>query len=174
MICQFICEKSELDFEEVLKWKMEKLATVNAPLKCAKHETIACDLTKDNWENLLIQRGFDLNKPALFIIEGLIMYLTKEENFNMLSRISAISAPGSIFSGDALSPQTLYYSNLTLNKIGCPAKLGLQNPNELFPNTGWLDAGSVDLMEEKRNRTMKWLRGWVPPYWMLIGRKQLL
>jgi len=162
----------EMDYEEVLKWKMEKLHSVNAIVTCGKHETVGCDLVKENWEQLLMQKGFDQKKPAVFILEGLLMYLSREENLKLLSRLSAISAPGSLVSADAVTTKTLPYSNATLNKLGCPAKFGLENPGELLTSSGWADFGSRDAMEEKRNETPRLFRSWVSPYWLVVGKKQ--
>ena len=52
------------------------------------------DLTKD-WPGALAGAGFDRGRPAGWVIEGLLEYLTPAENDHLMARVTQCSAPGS-------------------------------------------------------------------------------
>ena len=45
------------------------------PLRCALWQALAADLSDTSWVPQLEAAGFDRAQPALFILEGLLMYL---------------------------------------------------------------------------------------------------
>ena len=55
---------------------------------------VAGDLTKD-WPGALAGAGFDRGRPAGWVIEGLLGYLTPAEGDQLMARVSQCSAPGS-------------------------------------------------------------------------------
>ncbi|GAA1957418.1 SAM-dependent methyltransferase [Amycolatopsis minnesotensis] len=80
----------EMDTVEVLAYKDSLLA---APPACER-SAIGVDLRTD-WSPELTRRGFRPDEPTAWLVEGLLVYLTEAENDLLLSRIGALSAPGS-------------------------------------------------------------------------------
>lgn len=56
---------------------------------------IAADLTSDPWVESLASAGFDSTAPAIFIAEGLFMYLEESANQRIVEQLTKIAAPGS-------------------------------------------------------------------------------
>ncbi len=55
---------------------------------------VAGDLN-DDWLTLLQQTGFAVGQPTLWLLEGLLRYLTSDEADRLVARLSSASAPGS-------------------------------------------------------------------------------
>jgi hypothetical protein len=45
----------------------------------------------------LVGVGFDCAQPSLWILEGLTMYLSRDENYKLLQDMATLSAPGSMW-----------------------------------------------------------------------------
>jgi methyltransferase (TIGR00027 family) len=56
---------------------------------------VALDLTQDTMRGALHGGGFDGAVPALFVIEGVTMYLERDDVHTLLSELAALAAPGS-------------------------------------------------------------------------------
>jgi methyltransferase (TIGR00027 family) len=74
---------------------------------------VAADFEKEDWLSRLMDAGFDPDKPALFLSEGVIMYLDREAVEDTLRKIASI-AKGSVvvfdyFSTEPLESQALYW-----------------------------------------------------------------
>jgi len=78
----------ELDFESVIAHKEAVLAKIGAdqhPYN-ARRVSIAVDFSKDKeWSAKLVDAGFDVATPSIWILEGLTMYLTKPVVESILS-----------------------------------------------------------------------------------------
>eukprot|EP01038_Epipyxis_sp_PR26KG_P013073 gene13073-17523_t len=75
----------EVDFKEVLEYKtsiiyqyLESLEVETDVVRFAYH-AVHANLGVTGWENILINEGFDINQPTLWVMEGLLNYLTKSE-----------------------------------------------------------------------------------------------
>jgi methyltransferase (TIGR00027 family) len=94
---------------------------------------VPADFEKDDWLNQLVQAGFDLNKPALFIWEGVLMYLDKQAVEDTLRKI-ARTAKGSILAFDYMTTEFLNSSALGIRSAraalaagGEPLKFGVDS-----------------------------------------------
>ena len=83
----------ELDLPSVLAFKDEVLAAASAQ-PTARRVEVAVDLRKD-WPAALRAQGFDPGRPAAFIAEGLLIYLTAAAQRRLCEGIDALAAPGS-------------------------------------------------------------------------------
>jgi len=93
----------EIDVSAVIEYKKKILNELHATPKCQQLISIAMDLTnKDEWATQLLQKGFDKNKPSIFITEGLLYYLHDEEMNGVLKLITKLSASESVIIGDML------------------------------------------------------------------------
>jgi methyltransferase (TIGR00027 family) len=82
----------EVDLPDVLAFKEAVLAGCGAAPRCER-VTVAADLRGD-WAAELVTAGFDRARPAAWLAEGLIIYLTAGEAARLLGTVSDLSGPG--------------------------------------------------------------------------------
>jgi methyltransferase (TIGR00027 family) len=61
---------------------------------------VQADLTEQSAATALLASGFDATQPAMFVLEGVTMYLSEEAVRHQLTELSSASAPGSRLSTD--------------------------------------------------------------------------
>jgi methyltransferase (TIGR00027 family) len=83
----------EIDQPKVLEYKAARMAEHGA-LPSAKRHAVAIDLRLD-WPRALLEAGFDAGEPTAWLAEGLLMYLSAEDQDRLFEHITALSAPGS-------------------------------------------------------------------------------
>ena len=83
----------ELDFPEVFAFKEQVLACQGAWPAC--HRIIVEADLGEEWATPLIQAGFRPDEPTAWLAEGILPYLTEEENDQLLTRVTRQSASGS-------------------------------------------------------------------------------
>lgn len=83
----------ELDTAEVLAFKQQVLDSRTAQ-SSAHRVPVAVDL-REEWTPSLIDAGFDAAALSAWLVEGLVSYLSPEQNDRLLATISAEAAPGS-------------------------------------------------------------------------------
>ncbi|MBB4687617.1 SAM-dependent methyltransferase [Amycolatopsis jiangsuensis] len=83
----------ELDLPEVLEFKDFVLNEQGARARCAR-TVVPVDLRAD-WANALLEAGFDRTRPTVWLAEGLLVYLSRDEAERLLIDVTALSAPGS-------------------------------------------------------------------------------
>lgn len=83
----------ELDLPEVLAFKDDVLARQGAEPSCDRI-VVPADLRED-WASALRDAGFDASVPAVWLAEGLLVYLSRDEADRMLTTVTGLSAPGS-------------------------------------------------------------------------------
>jgi methyltransferase (TIGR00027 family) len=122
----------ELDQPEVLRRK--DFILQKTPAKCHRH-TIAANLTK-SWSDLLVAAGFQIDLPTVWLLEGVLVFLSEAEVNKLLKEISQLSATGSKLGADLPNKQLLqsYQKNFTVGKYW---QFGCDEPEELFANYGW-------------------------------------
>jgi methyltransferase (TIGR00027 family) len=133
----------ELDQHEVLKYKSEKLANANP--KC-KRVAIEVDL-RNEWQNKLIEAGFNPKLQTLWNVEGLLMYLTEEQVTTLFERINSLAKSKDIMLFDIFTRTLLeapfMQANLKfLAGIGAPWLFATNDPELFMKNLGW----SVDMI----------------------------
>ena len=65
---------------------------------------VPCDLRHDELEDALVAAGFSAEQPAVFIIEGLTMYLTERETEELLLTLARLGAEGSRLAANFTGP----------------------------------------------------------------------
>lgn len=83
----------ELDLDDMIAFKRELMARSELALQCDWRPLVG-DLTSD-WAAPLRAAGFDPAQPTVWLVEGLLMYLTNEDGDALVRRITELSAPGS-------------------------------------------------------------------------------
>jgi methyltransferase (TIGR00027 family) len=135
----------ELDSPQVHDFKAEVLA--RNELTCPVDRVpVAVDL-RENWLDPLQAAGFDAEKPAAWLAEGLLMYLTSPQADALLDLITSVSASGSWFAGEYFNRR----SRLSEVPISDPADLTVA---ELFVNS---DQGGPDPAPEAWLAEHGWL-----------------
>lgn len=128
----------ELDQPEVLKYKEEKLAQVKP--RCQR-KAIEVDL-REEWQNNLLQAGFNRSERTLWTVEGLLMYLDEAQVTKLFERINTLAVPHDLMLFDILSRNLLEapYMQKQLNflaELGAPWKFGTNDPKQFMQKLGW-------------------------------------
>ncbi|KVE37410.1 class I SAM-dependent methyltransferase [Burkholderia sp. BDU5] len=83
----------ELDLDDIIAFKRELMKRSKLSLQCDWRPIVA-DLTS-GWDRPLRAAGFDPTQPTVWLVEGLLMYLSAADGDKLIRRISDQSAPGS-------------------------------------------------------------------------------
>lgn len=130
----------EVDFPALLAEKRRRLAELGAQPRVTRQE-VAVDLRRE-WLPELEQAGFDPGRPTLWIVEGLLFFLTPEQATGLLRSLGLASAPGSWLGVDFVS-QALLRSPFSrefrrsLEEDGTPWLFGTDEPEEYLASVGW-------------------------------------
>jgi methyltransferase (TIGR00027 family) len=94
---------------------------------------VAADFEKEDWLSRLVDAGFDANKPALFLWEGVTPYLERAAVEDTLHKIAG-TAKGSIIAFDYFTTEVLDSQALNLRIVralvrasGEPFKFGIDS-----------------------------------------------
>ncbi|MFI9810218.1 SAM-dependent methyltransferase [Streptomyces sp. NPDC052301] len=82
----------ELDLPPVLEFKHRVLAAQSAGSRCDR-TAVPADLLSTTWADRLVDAGFDPGRPAAWLVEGLLVYLTADEAGALLRTVGELSAP---------------------------------------------------------------------------------
>ena len=130
----------EVDRDDIFEHKETILARLNAKPACDRR-VVRADLSQP-WTQTLIDAGFDPQRPAAFLTEGLLMYLDEPGVTRLLGAIGRLAAPGSWIGMDLVntsmltSPFTAAYMK-KLAEAGCPWNFAVDDPRELLARHGW-------------------------------------
>jgi O-methyltransferase involved in polyketide biosynthesis len=137
------CTVFEIDRQEVLEYKARILKKFEDQMLCRKVVRVVGDLKESKkkfrkpkgngnsqkpqgpfWEDLLLDAGFDPLKPTIWIAEGLLMYLDKNEVQGLLQSMADISQANSLLIGDIVNSATLKskYYWYRIFRWGCDRK----------------------------------------------------
>lgn len=84
----------EVDFPELFNFKLPLIEAEGA-VTSFRYHSVTADMSLPDWGDKLQTAGFDVHKPTVWLVEGLTMYLTDEENTIMFQKIASLSAAGS-------------------------------------------------------------------------------
>ncbi|HYO65148.1 MAG TPA: SAM-dependent methyltransferase [Archangium sp.] len=114
---------------QALKREMVKAAGIDSE----RVTFVAADFEKEGWLERLVAAGFDVGKPALFLWEGVLMYLERQAVEDTLRKI-ARTARGSVvafdyFTTEVLESQALYWrlARMGTRANGEPLKFGIES-----------------------------------------------
>ena len=99
-----------LDDLKVFEVDQRTIFDVKEPLvandrpKVAARRVVATDFTaRGAWARDLAAAGFDERTPTVWILEGLLMYLSLRDTEDLMRQVGELSAPGSVVFHDAVS-----------------------------------------------------------------------
>jgi len=130
----------EIDRDEIFDYKEEILAGLEATPNCDRR-VVRVDLQHD-WVDALVQAGFDRNRPAAFLVEGLLPYLDADAADKLLTTLRDVARPGSWIGADVPGVELLTSPFMAgylqkLESLGCPFLFGVKDPEEYFGRFGW-------------------------------------
>ena len=143
----------EIDQPKVLEYKSQTLATHGATATATLRE-VAIDLRQD-WPTALRAAGFDPTAPTAWLAEGLLMYLPAEAQDTLFTEITALSAPGSRVSAEAIGHRDEERRDqMRMRWEKMADEIGLERPVDIADLT-YNDSHRADLTE--------WLgaHGWI-------------
>ena len=118
----------ELDQAQVIETKTAILADATPK---SQHYAISADLTQP-WSHLLLEQGYQPTLPSIWLLEGLLMYLTEPQVRQLLETISQLATADSYLGLDLVNVKSIEYE---------PYKgyfrSGFDEPEELLAEYGW-------------------------------------
>ncbi|NVB80214.1 MAG: class I SAM-dependent methyltransferase [Kofleriaceae bacterium] len=122
-------KRFEVDMPETQQVKRETLA--RAGIDASDVVFVPADFEKDDWLAELVRAGFDPTKPAMFVWEGVIMYLDREAILSTLRKIAGLPKGTAVafdyFTRVPLESKALYwrYARATTKAAHEPLKFGI-------------------------------------------------
>jgi len=121
----------EVDMPKMQAVKREALK--QAGIDAARVTLVAADFEKDDWLARLVDAGFDLGQPALFVWEGVTMYLDRAAIEATLRKIASV-AKGTVVAFDYYTTEVLEskdfmmrYARMGTKAAGSPLKFGIDS-----------------------------------------------
>ena len=131
----------EMDLPEVLDAKEDVIYKAGAKPNCERH-TVRGDLREATWPEALLARGYRPEKPSVWLIEGLLYYLTRTAVHRLLKKVGALTTTGSLLGLDVMN-RGLFFSvvawllQAALARLGAPGRFGTNDPERLMARHGW-------------------------------------
>ncbi|CAA9419376.1 MAG: O-methyltransferase [uncultured Rubrobacteraceae bacterium] len=131
----------EMDLPEVLDAKEDVIDKAGAKLNCERR-TVRVDLREATWPEALLACGYRPETPSVWVIEGLLYYLTRAAVHRLLEKVGALTATGSFLGLDVMN-RGLFFSlvawpmQAALARLGAPGRFGTNDPERLMARHGW-------------------------------------
>jgi len=98
----YLSGKAELSVAEQNGDNMQAKQLV--PLQVSNYQMVGTDFQQEGrWAADLQDAGFDVAKPAVWLVEGLMMYLSEQQQRSLMQQVGHISAEGSVVFHDCIS-----------------------------------------------------------------------
>jgi methyltransferase (TIGR00027 family) len=117
----------ELDQPEVVAYKDAALESRRAEPTC-RRKVVAVDL-REQWTRALLDAGFRLHEPSVWLAEGLTFYLDEAAVRRLFRDISALVSPGDRLGTDFVS--------VAPPSIEAPIRFTTDDANGLLRDCGW-------------------------------------
>lgn len=131
----------EMDLPEVLDTKEEVIGKAGARPNCERL-TVGVDLREATWPEALVARGYRPERKSVWLIEGLLYYLTRPAVHRLLDKVRSLTAADSALGLDVMN-RGLFFSPMTwpmqaaLARRGAPGRFGTNNPEKLMARHGF-------------------------------------
>lgn len=120
----------ELDLPEVIERKITLLKDASA--NC-QHYILKTDINQP-WEHLLLEKGYQISRPAVFLLEGLLMYLEEAQVHSLMQTISKLTATGSYLGLDVLDIRAIKKQQGLFQGY---LRSGFDNPQDILAMYDW-------------------------------------
>ncbi len=131
----------EMDLPEVLDAKEEVIEAAGARAICERY-TLRVDLSQEAWPEALLALGYKPERPSVWLIEGLLFYLTRAAVDGLLEKVNVLTITGSLLGLDVMN-RGLFFSPVAwpmqaaLARRGAPGRFGTNDPEKLLARHGW-------------------------------------
>ena len=131
----------EMDLPEVLDTKEVVIDRAGAKPNCERR-TVRVDLREASWAGSLLASGYRPERPSVWLIEGLLYYLTRAAVHKLLEKVGALTVTGSLLGLDVMN-RGLFFSlvawplQAALARLGAPGRFGTNDPERLMARHGW-------------------------------------
>jgi methyltransferase (TIGR00027 family) len=126
----------ELDLPDVMGFKAGVLDAYEAG-PAARRLPVAVDL-RDDFAAPLRAAGFEPGEPTVWLVEGLLPYLTLEDSDRLLARVGRLSASGSLLLADQLSSRIWQLTTGRSDELSVLDKVGASWQSTIDDPVGWL------------------------------------
>ena len=131
----------ELDRPEVLATKDAVIARAGAHPTCERR-AIEADLERPSWSAALLDAGYEVREPSVWLAEGLLFYMTEAAVRALLGGASALALPLSQLGADLVNRDLLTSPVMgpllwTFSRRGAMGRFGTNDPEALFAEHGW-------------------------------------
>jgi methyltransferase (TIGR00027 family) len=131
----------ELDLPELLAAKEKLLRDEGFGEPSCVRRVVPVDL-RDDWAAALREAGFDPGTPTVWLVEGLLYYLTEAEADAVVRELSGLSAPGSRLGLEQVNTDTYRAPWMrdwlaTMRAEGRPWQSGVAEPEQWLAGHGW-------------------------------------
>lgn len=125
----------EIDLPEIINYKSNVLASYQP--KCNYH-AISADVRSHEWHQLLLMHGHQSSLPTIWLLEGLLMYLSESHVHQLLNEIKSLSASNSRIGADLVSIKSWEAGAANSEAvISGHWKFGCDEPETLFAKYSW-------------------------------------
>jgi methyltransferase (TIGR00027 family) len=131
----------ELDLPEVLNAKEDVIGKAGATPNCERL-TVGVDLQEATWPEALVACGYRPERQSVWLIEGLLYYLTRPAVHGLLGKVRSLTAADSLLGLDVMN-RGLFFSPVAwpmqaaLVRHGAPGRFGTNNPETLMARHGF-------------------------------------
>jgi methyltransferase (TIGR00027 family) len=131
----------ELDRPEVLADKEAIIARARVRPTCEPY-AIEADLGQPSWPEALLEAGYEVREPSVWLAEGLLFYMSEAAVHLLLDAASALAAPRSWLGADLVNRELLRSPLMwpllsTFVRRGLVGHFGTNDPEALFAQYGW-------------------------------------
>mmetsp|Transcript_114286 Transcript_114286/g.243750 ORF Transcript_114286/g.243750 Transcript_114286/m.243750 type:complete len:462 (+) Transcript_114286:68-1453(+) len=124
----------EVDKKQLFAMKEPLLRNHQARPQCAERDIIALDLAEDyNLERLgqeLAGKGYDADRASVWLLEGLLMYLSPDSVNRLVEKLSQLTSPGSVVLFDCCSKHA---ARMGVHVSSAPWLSGMEDYFNIFP-----------------------------------------
>jgi methyltransferase (TIGR00027 family) len=131
----------ELDRPEVLATKDAVIARAGAHPTCERR-AIEADLERPSWSAALLEAGYEVQEPSVWLVEGLFFYMTAAAVRALLGGASALAPPLShlgadLVNRDLLTSPVMWPLLGAFFLRGAMGRFCTNDPEALFAEHGW-------------------------------------
>ena len=130
----------ELDRPEVLSAKDAVMDRLRTQPSCERH-TVGVDLEQP-WAQALLDAGYEVQEASVWLIEGLLFYLSPTTVRTLLEAVSSLASEGSRLGMDLVNRELLTSPVMwpllkTFARRGVMGGFGTDDPEALLADHGW-------------------------------------
>ena len=131
----------ELDLPDVLNSKEDVIGEAGARPNCERL-TVGVDLQEATWPEALVACGYRPERQSVWLIEGLLYYLTRPAVRGLLEKVRSLTAANSLLGLDVMN-RGLFFSPVAwplraaLAWRGAPGRFGTNDPETLMARHGF-------------------------------------